>query len=137
MFCDKRDERIRFTSPVAGRVKAVVRGPKRLLLAVVVEKNDEHALLRFDGDVKERMMQTGLWTALRQRPFGTVANPDDRPKAIVVSCFDSAPLAPDYDYVMQGREEDLWEGLEALSTLTEGKLYACFKAGQRLGREAE
>lgn len=137
LFCDKRDERIRFTSPVAGRVKAVVRGPKRLLLAVVVEKHDEQALLRFDGDVKERMMQTGLWTALRQRPFGTVANPDERPKAIVVSCFDSAPLAPDYDYVMQGREEDLWEGLEALSTLTDGKLYACFKAGQRLGREAE
>ena len=131
LFCDKRDERIRFTSPVAGRVKAVVRGQKRLLLAVVVEKHDEQALLRFDGDVKERMMQTGLWTALRQRPFGTVANPDDRPKAIVVSCFDSAPLAPDYDYVMQGREEDLWEGLEALSTLTDGKLYGWTAAGPR------
>ena len=134
LFCDKKNERIRFCAPVAGRVKAVVRGAKRLLLAVVVEK-DETAVaspLPQAENLKEQMLQCGLWTMLRQRPFGTVANPDDNPKAIVVSCFDSAPLAPDYDYLMKGREADFAHGVEALASLTNGKLHLCFRNGQKL-----
>ncbi len=134
LFCDKKNERIRFCAPVAGRVKAVVRGAKRLLLAVVVEK-DENATaapLPQAENLKEQMLQCGLWTMLRQRPFGTVANPNDNPKAIVVSCFDSAPLGPDYDYLLQGREDDFAHGVEALASLTEGKLHLCFRNGQKL-----
>lgn len=134
LLCDKKDERIRFCSPVAGHVKAVVRGDKRLLLAVVVEK-DENATpapMPKAESLKEQMLHCGLWTMLRQRPFGTVANPDDTPKAIVVSCFDSAPLAPDYDYLMQGREDDFARGVEALASLTDGKLHLCFRNGQKL-----
>lgn len=134
LFCDKKDERICFTSPVAGRVKAVVRGEKRLLLAVVVEKDDSVAAASKAAaqNLKEQMLQTGMWAMLRQRPFGIVANPDDAPKAIVVSCFDSAPLAPCYDYVMAGREDDFCKGVEALATLTQGKLHLCFRPEQQL-----
>ena len=143
LFCDKRDERIRFTSPVDGRVKAIVRGDKRLLLAVVVERagtavpahsksSVSATALEEDGlSFKERMLHNGLWTCLRQRPFGCVANPDDRPKAIFISCFDSAPLAPDYDFLLAGREEDFNRGIEALIGL-EAPIHICFRPGQQL-----
>ena len=139
LFCDKKDERIRFTSPVDGTVKSVLRGDKRLLLAVVVEKGTDTKTLRDvpTTDVKEAMLQTGLWTMLRQRPFGTVANPDNTPKAIVVSCFDSAPLAPDYDFVMKGYEDDLCHGLDALASLTAGELHVSFRPDQRLAHAVE
>ncbi len=132
LFCDKNDERIRFTSPVGGMVKAVVRGEKRKILEVVVEADGKIETSEYFGfsenseDLKNIMLQCGLWTMLRQRPFGTVANPDDEPKAIFVSAFSSAPLAPDYDFVMQGRKEFFKKGLEALTKLTKGKVHVCF-----------
>ncbi len=138
LFCDKNDERIRFVSPVDGVVKSVVRGEKRRLLAVVVERGSVAAEApRWQGSLKGSMLQQGLWPMVRQRPFGTVANPDGDPKAIVVSCFDSAPLAPDYDFALQGREQDLCKGLEALASLTEGTLFVTFRPGQRLASVVE
>ena len=145
LFCDKHDERIRFTSPVSGQVKAIVRGEKRKLLKVVVETDFKSAgSMGLDykssptmtaDDIKAAMLQCGLWTTLRQRPFGTIANPDDKPKAIFVSAFSSAPLAPDYDFVMQGKEEWLKKGLEALTNLTDGKVHVCFKPKQGLAKQ--
>ena len=143
LFVDKHDERIRFTSPVDGHVKAIVRGEKRKLLEVVVEADFKSAgsmgsdyksspTPQTAVEIKAAMLQCGLWTLLRQRPFGIVANPDDQPKAIFVSAFDSAPLAPDYDFVLQGREEAFKKGLEALTQLTEGKVHVCFRPGQNL-----
>ena len=149
MFVDKHDERIRITSPVSGQVKAIVRGEKRRLLEVVVEADFKSAgstgsdykssptpattPMTAEG-IKSAMLQCGLWSMLRQRPFGTVANPDDKPKAIFVSAFSSAPLAPDYDFVMQGKEEWLKKGLEVLTKLTEGMVHVCFRSGQRLAK---
>ncbi len=139
LFCDKNDERIRFTSPVKGRVKALVRGEKRKLLEVVVEADDKAPLVlevpRTAEEIKAAMLRCGLWTMLRQRPFGTLAHPDDKPKAIFVSAFSSAPLAPDYDFVMQGREEFLKKGLEALTQLTDGEVHVCVKVGQGLSKQ--
>ncbi len=138
LFCDKNDERIRFTSPVSGQVKAIVRGEKRKLLEVVVEADFKsaptHELPKTTEEIKAAMLQCGLWTMLCQRPFGTVANPDDKPKAIFVSAFSSVPLAPDYDFVMQGKEEWLKKGLEALTQLTEGMVHVCCKPDQRLAK---
>jgi Na+-transporting NADH:ubiquinone oxidoreductase subunit A len=146
LFCDKSDERIRFTSPVNGQVKAIVRGEKRKLLEVVVEADfnttgSEGSAYQSSptpmdaAAIKEAMLQCGLWTMLRQRPFGTIANPDDHPKAIFVSAFSSAPLAPDYDFVMQGKEPMLVKGLEALAQLTDGKVHICFRPNQRLAKQ--
>ena len=147
LLCDKHDSRICLTSPVEGCVKAIVRGDKRALLAVVVEcergREMENGELKSENEptsahtpqfVKEAMLRTGLWAMLRQRPYGTIANPDDSPKAIVVSAFDSAPLAADNDYALQGREEEFVAGLKALATLTKGRLHICFRQGQRLAQ---
>ena len=146
LFVNKHDERIRFTSPVSGQVKAIVRGEKRKLMEVVVEADfKSFGSARLDckssptpmvaDAIKEAMLQCGLWTTLRQRPFGTVADPDDRPKAIFVSAFSSAPLAPDYDFVMQGKEEWLKKGFEALTQLTDGKVHISFRPNQPLAQQ--
>jgi Na+-transporting NADH:ubiquinone oxidoreductase subunit A len=145
LFVDKRDERIRFTSPVGGQVKAIVRGEKRKLLEVVVEadyksagsagsdcKSSPTLPMQTAEEIKAAMLQCGLWPLLRQRPFGTIAKPDDKPKAIFVSAFDSAPLAPDYDFVLQGREMFFAKGIEALTLLTDGLVHVCFRPGQNL-----
>ena len=137
LFCDKSDERIRFTSPVKGHVKSIVRGEKRKLLEVVVEADEASSPAIYDvptkaEELKSLMLQCGLWPMLRQRPFGTVARPDDKPKAVFVSGFSSAPLAPDADFVMQGREAFLKKGLETLTMLTDGVVHICFKPNQRL-----
>ena len=91
LFCDKNDERILFTSPVNGRVKAIVRGEKRKLQAVVIESDKSGSLLKSISEslstaeeIKTAMLHCGLWTKLRQRPYGTIANPDDKPKATIV-----------------------------------------------------
>lgn len=133
LFCDKTDERIRFASPVEGTVKAVVRGEKRLLQAVVVEKGGEPASpIAIEGTMKERMLGCGLWPILRQRPFGTVANPDVQPKAVVISCFDSAPLSPDYDFALQGRYDEFCKGIEALAEVAQCPIHLCFRPNQKL-----
>ena len=147
LFVDKHDERIRFTSPVSGQVKAIVRGEKRKLLEVVVEADFKSAgstgsdcksspSMTAD-DLKDAMLQCGLWTMLRQRPFGTVANPDGKPKTIFVSAFDSTPLAPNYDFALQGREMLFARGIEALTLLTEGLVHVCFRPGQKLAEHLD
>ena len=150
LFVDKHDERIRFTSPVNGHVKAIVRGEKRKLLEVVVEadcksagsagsdyKSSPTSAMQTAEEIKTAMLQCGLWPMMRQRPFGTIAKPDAKPKAIFVSAFDSAPLAPDYDFVLQGREMFFAKGIEALTLLTEGLVHVCFKPGQRISNHFE
>ena len=151
LFCDKNDERIRFTSPVSGKVKSIIRGEKRKLLEVVVEADFKSVgsagsdykssptlqLPKTSDEIKAAMLQCGLWTMLRQRPFGIVANPDDKPKAIFVSAFSSAPLAPGYDFVMQGKEEWLKKGLEALTQLTEGMVHICCKPDQKIAKSLD
>ena len=137
LFSDKKDERIRFTSPVGGQVKLIMRGEKRKLLAVVVEEKQENMPSPKPIDtnsIKEAMLQCGLWPMMRQRPFGTIANPDDKPKAIFVSAFSSAPLAPDYDFIIQGREAFLKKGFEALTQLTDGQVHVCFRPNQGLAK---
>ena len=138
LFCNKNDERIRFTSPVNGHVKAIVRGEKRRLLEVVVEEEDSSSLVldvpHTDDEIKAAMLRSGLWTMLRQRPFGTIANPDDKPKAIFVSAFSSAPLAPDYDFVLQGKEAFFKKGLEALNKLTNSEVHVSFRPNQELAK---
>ncbi len=148
LFVDKRDERIRFTSPVDGHVKAIVRGEKRKLLEVIVEadgksvgsmgSDDKSAptpVMQTAEGIKAAMLQCGLWTLLRQRPFGTIANPDDNPKAIFVSAFSSVPMAPNYDFALQGRETLFAKGIEALAKLTGGKVHVCFRSNQPLARQ--
>jgi Na+-transporting NADH:ubiquinone oxidoreductase subunit A len=74
-------------------------------------------------EVKNAMLLAGLWMFIKQRPLDVVADPNNEPKAIFVSAFDSAPLAPDYNFLIQGQEADFQAGLNALGKLTSGKVH--------------
>ena len=131
LFCDKNDERIRVVSPVSGMVSEARRGAKRLLEAIVIRSDEKNETMAFPSTFADKesltriLLETGLWPMIRQRPFGTIAHPDDKPKAFFVSAFDSAPLAPDMDYLAEHFPDSLQKGLDVLSILSDNKLHLC------------
>jgi len=128
LLTDKRNADVRFTAPGCGEVVAIERGERRRLLAVVV-RLDGDACEEFQGDVRDVLVRSGLWTALRERPFGRVASPDTRPRAIFVTAIDTDPLAADPVCVLAGRESDFESGLRALAQLTDGPVRLCRRPG--------
>ena len=132
LFFNKNNESVIFTSPVSGTVKAIRRGEKRVIQEVVIATSGEMQYEDFGSadplqlskqDIIDKMVKSGAWTLLRQRPFATIADPATEPKAIFISGFDTAPLAPDYDLLMQGKEKAFQIGLDALSKLTKGQVH--------------
>jgi Na+-transporting NADH:ubiquinone oxidoreductase subunit A len=142
LFLDKNRPELRFASPVSGEVADVVRGEKRRILEVRVLVDaggvryhafapaDPQALSR--EAVVERLLESGCWPYVRQRPYSTIAHPADRPKGVFVSCFDSAPLAPDLDYITGLEPENFETGLQALRVLAEGRLHLGQRDGGRV-----
>ncbi|MDP2114107.1 MAG: Na(+)-translocating NADH-quinone reductase subunit A [Bacteroidota bacterium] len=132
LFFDKYHPEILFSSPVSGTVKAINRGERRKILEIVVESDGKMESLAFTKadpsvlsreQVKTHLLQSGLWPFLKQRPYGILAKPADVPKHIFISCFDSAPLAPDYSFILKGQEKMLQSGINALAKLTDGKVF--------------
>ena len=132
LFHNKNNEGIFFTSPVSGTIKAVVRGEKRVILQVIIESDGKYETIDFGKadpsklsreQVADKMIQSGTWTMLRQRPYSTIANPQDKPKCIAVSMFDTAPLAPDDNFIIENQYEAVKVGVEALAKLTDGMVY--------------
>ena len=137
IFKDKYRESIKFASPVNGKVQAIIRGEKRRILEVVidVDENQEATaaspinISSMSGeDVKLKMLDAGLWPFVRQRPIDIVADPKNEPKAIFISAFDSSPLAPDLDFVLNGKSEEFQAGLDVLAKLTSGKVHLTLNA---------
>ena len=129
---DKYNPSIVFASPVSGEVTAINRGERRLLLEVVITPDTEQQYESFEtGDilslsreqVVEKLLASGCWPFIKQRPYGIIANPSTLPKEIFISCFDSSPLAPDFDILIRGEEEHFYKGIEVLKKLTEGKVF--------------
>lgn len=138
LFFNKYNERVLFTSPVSGTVTAVNRGEKRKVLNVTVaadERTDYEEFARLEPskasreEIVELLLKSGLWPMLVQRPYGIIADPNDVPKAVFISAFDSAPLAPDYNFVLQGEQKNLQAGIEVMRRLTQGKVHLSMRAG--------
>jgi Na+-transporting NADH:ubiquinone oxidoreductase subunit A len=132
LFHDKIRPEILFTSPVSGTVIAVERGERRKLLEVVVEKSDNSFIDFGKADpatltrekITDQLLKSGLWPAIRQRPYHIVAKPSDIPKAIFISGFDSGPLGPDYNFIMDNTSSSSFQtGLNAIKKLTNGKIH--------------
>ena len=132
VMADKKNAEILLASPVSGTVKAIVRGEKRKLLAVLIEADDRQDSVDFGvrdasaldaGQVREALLQSGLWPFLVQRPYGIVANPDIRPRDIFISTFSTAPLAADSHLCFAGDLQAAQAGVEALAKLTDGKVH--------------
>lgn len=138
LFFDKYRPQILFTSPVSGKVSAIVRGEKRKILEVVITPEAEQVYETFEvpavgaadrEQIKSLLLNAGLWPMIIQRPYGIIANPQDTPKSIFVSGFDSAPLAPDMNFVLENEAENLETGFALLGKLTDGKVYLGLKNG--------
>ncbi|MCD8173325.1 MAG: Na(+)-translocating NADH-quinone reductase subunit A [Alistipes sp.] len=138
LFFDKNRPEVLFASPVSGKVSAVVRGEKRKILNIVVEADQKQDYEKFDvkplercgrQDVTELLLRSGLWAFIIQRPYGVIANPEDAPKAIFISGFDSAPLAPDMNFALKDQTDNLRKGIDALKKLTTGRVHLGLRAG--------
>ncbi len=142
LFEDKKTNCVVHTSPVAGRVAAVHRGPKRkfesLVIDVAGDEEEEfptytdHYLYNLERDkVRENLTAAGLWPALRTRPYGKVPSPRLSPHSLFVTAIDTNPLAADPVVVLQQPQYAHWfvAGLQTLSTLTDGPLYLCTADG--------
>ncbi|MBE6343602.1 MAG: Na(+)-translocating NADH-quinone reductase subunit A [Lentimicrobiaceae bacterium] len=132
LFHDKNNESVFFTSPASGKVKAIVRGEKRVILQVIVESDGTFETIDFGkadpsklsrNEIVEKLVQSGTWTMLRQRPYSTIAKTQDEPKCIAVSMFDTAPLAPDNNFIVKDQMAAIKAGVEALAKLTKGMVY--------------
>lgn len=126
LFTDKAHPEVKFTAPVSGTIEAVNRGERRKLLEVVIKADAETQYQDFGAadvnklsrdEVINKLLSSGVWPVILQRPYDIIANPETTPKAIFVSAFDSAPLAPDYDVVLNGQEKDLQAGFDCLKKL--------------------
>ena len=124
LFVDKKHPEVKFVSPVSGRVTLVERGDRRKLLSVRVKSDGKQQSREFDvkGDIKAVLMESGMFAFFRQRPYDVVANPEDKPKAIFVSAFNSMPLSQDFSYVVKGQEEEFKAGIKALSAIAKVNL---------------
>ena len=132
VFCDKYNDKINFSSPVSGTIDKIVRGEKRRILAVTIISDDKFTQENIGTkdytklnkeELKSDLLKMGLWPFLRMRPIDIIAQPNDNPKSIFVSGFDSSPLSPDYDFLMKDKSAEFNAGLELLNMLTDGKVH--------------
>lgn len=132
LFFDKYNSEIVFTSPVGGKVIAINRGERRKILEIVIETNENASSVEFKkadplllsrDEIKEQLLKSGIWPFIKRRPYGIVALPNEKPLSIYISTFDTAPLAPDYNFILDGQMSTFQTGINALVKLTDGEVF--------------
>ena len=141
LFTDKKMEGVKYTSPGGGKVAEINRGEKRVFESLVIECDEKEKEITFDSykedqlagldreKVKSNLIESGLWTALRARPFGKVARPAVTPHSIFITAMDTNPLAPSVEKILEGSEKAFVNGLTVISKLTGGQLFLCKSPG--------
>jgi len=137
LFADKKNPAVVFCSPVSGSVDAIVRGDKRKLLEVRVKADGKNEAEAFSvpkisslgkAEMTEVLLKGGVWPCIKQRPFGTVADPEATPKAIFISGFNTAPLGADPEFALKDDFAAIQAGVEALGKLTKGGVHLSLPA---------
>lgn len=143
---DSRNAGVPFTAPGTGTVEAVHRGERRAFQSLVIrldpeEGGDAVAQARFasysgkapgrltEAEIEALLLESGMWTAFRTRPFSQVPRPETTPHSIFVTAIDTQPHAPRVEAALAGREEEFALGLRAVEALTPGPVYLCRAAG--------
>ncbi len=137
LFFDKKMPDLHFCSPITGRVKAIEYGARRALYRILIEPTDETTAVNFKSHsvqellgldrepILSALLQSGLLSLIKQRPFSRIANPDVTPKAIFVNGMNTAPFGADLSLAVQGAETAFQAGLNALTRLTDGAVHVC------------
>lgn len=132
LFFDKYHPEIIVTAPLGGKVVSVNRGERRKILEIVIETDANAGSVEFikadpnslSGDeIKDQLLKSGMWPFIKRRPYGVIASPNEKPISIYISTFDTAPLAPDYNFILKGQMGSFQTGINALAKLTSGKVY--------------
>jgi Na+-transporting NADH:ubiquinone oxidoreductase subunit A len=132
IFHSKYDEAVKFVSPVNGTITEIKRGEKRVILEIRIQADAQDTPINHGKatpsslsteEVKKKLLASGCWPFIKQRPYDVVANSQDTPKAIFVSAYASAPLAADVDFALEGKMESFQAGIDALAKLTSGKVH--------------
>lgn len=132
LFTDKYNPEVNYVSPVGGTVTMINRGERRKILEVIVTPDSSAGAIDFgkadpgsmDRDsVAQYLQKAGMWPFIKRRPYGIVAKPNEVPRDIFISGFDTAPLAPDYEFILSGQENHFQMGVNALTRLTSGKVH--------------
>ncbi len=145
IFTDKKTEGVKYTAPAAGTVSAVNRGAKRVFQSLVidVDGDDEETFQSYseseiDGldrqKVIDNLVDSGVWTVLRTRPFSRVPSPQTTPYSIFVNAMDTNPLAANPDLVVNEASAEFEFGLRVLSKLTDGKVFLVKAEGSQIGK---
>ncbi len=143
LFADKKIDKVVYTAPAGGMVSAINRGAKRALVSVVIDVDENEEAVEFPAIatdrpidaaiIRERLLEAGLWSALRTRPFSRVAPPDGTPDAIFVTAIDTNPMAPNPAVTLTIHREDFARGVNLVARLTEGPVFVCTAPGVELG----
>ncbi|NKF49672.1 Na(+)-translocating NADH-quinone reductase subunit A [Shewanella sp. WXL01] len=140
IFEDKKNPGVKYTALASGTIKEINRGAKRVLQSVVIdiEGDESVTFAKYDADkltsldaqaVRDNLIESGLWTTLRTRPFSKVPAVDSEPAALFVTAIDTQPLAGDPQVVIAANKDDFANGLTVLSRLAEGKVFLCKAPG--------
>jgi Na+-transporting NADH:ubiquinone oxidoreductase subunit A len=150
LFEDGKNAAVRFTAPRAGSIAAIHRGERRVLQSVVIELDPaeqaggEALQVRFESfggkpperlsgaEIKALLLESGMWTAFRTRPFSRIPSPASPPHSIFVTAIDTQPHAPSVEVVLDGRQGDFAVGLRALEALTPGSVFLCRAPGAKI-----
>lgn len=136
LFRDKKVPAIRYTAPGAGKVIEINRGAKRVFQSIVIELQGdaEETFQSFGADridslerekIVAQLLESGLWTALRARPFEKVPDPGGAPHSIFITAMDTNPLAPDIAKIIRPRSDEFMAGMKIVAKLTAGTLFLC------------
>jgi Na+-transporting NADH:ubiquinone oxidoreductase subunit A len=132
LFFDKKNPRVKYVAPVSGEVIAINRGAKRAINEVVILADKEMKYKEFKVPNLEKasrtelvdfLLESGSWPLIKQRPYNVLADIESIPANIFISTFNSAPLAPDLDFIVSGKEVPFQKGLDVLGQLTSGKVH--------------
>jgi len=143
LFFNKQNPQVPFTSPGSGRIHSINRGEKRIFESIIIDLKGEESI-QFpsfsinqikslkEKQIKDQLVNSGLWASFRTRPFSKIPNPDTIPNSIFVTATDSQPLAPSAEIIITNSEEDFKIGLSIVAKLTPGTLFLCKSPGPDL-----
>ncbi|HPE83102.1 MAG TPA: Na(+)-translocating NADH-quinone reductase subunit A [Aequorivita sp.] len=132
IFYSKSNERLKFVSPVSGTLTKIERGAKRVITEILIEADPQDAFKDFGAlspdsssaeAIKSRLLESGCWPFIMQRPYAVIADTEQEPKDIFISAYSTAPLANDVDFSLKGKEKELQAAVTALSKLTKGQVH--------------
>ena len=136
---DKKNDRVKIISHVSGKVSEIVRGERRIIEAIVIEPDGKQTGEELNinknlnkESITEALLKSGLFLNFVQRPFNKIANPSDAPRDIFISAMDTAPLAAEDYFILEGNESSFQKGLDILSHLTSGKVRLSFKPEDKI-----